>query len=147
MRRSSVAGTQGARSATWGRMSATGRRLTVSVSRSPASSSETTAAVEFLSSRIETARAICTTVALIATNDCDLACSRQITNLRDPVYGRGYPFKPRPRYGLMGDRFGRLGKLKGPLEERPLSFRGNLSKAVYTIMYTERMEIGRASCR
>ena len=39
----------------------------------------------------------------------------------------------------MGDRFGRLGKLKGPLEERPLSFRGNLSKAVYTIMYTERM--------
>jgi antitoxin YefM len=32
-----------------------------------------------------------------------------------------------------------LAKLKGPLEERPLSFRGNLSKAVYTIMYTERM--------
>src|SRR6476620_5919079 len=68
MRRSSEEATQGSRCSAWGRISATGRRLTVSVSRSPASSSATTLEVELRSSRMETFRAMCTTVAPDATS-------------------------------------------------------------------------------
>src|ERR1700722_1092676 len=78
IRRSSPAGTHGSRSSTWGRMSATGRRVTVSVSRSADSSAEITAEVELRSSRIETFRAMCTIVALLATKRGQLPGLRRI---------------------------------------------------------------------